>query len=832
VILVKKPARVLASALVGFVAGIGCRSAATDPAPGRLELPPATAHAPRESDYDVQRYALDLELLPAERRIRGTCKILFWPRDRVLTGVDFDLDDLDVSAVKDEFGRSLTFERTPGNLHIALVEALVPGRCTEVAVDYAGTPRKGLYFTAPRDGVPAQVFTQGECEDSRGWFPCFDAPSDRATSELRVTMPVRWKAVAAGDRIERVEHDGLATELWRMGTPHPAYLTTLVAGEFAVETDSFEGTPLLYLSEERLAPELKADLGKTSAVLAYFSELTGRRYPYSKYSQACVDDFPYGGMENISATTLTDACLVDEKARRDAPQTGLVAHEAAHQWFGDLLTCRDWSHVWLNEGFATYLGILFTEHDLGIDEFRAQMRDTQQGYVASDIGKNRRPVVYGVYRRPMDLFFSGHVYGGGAVRLHLLRFVVGDEAFFRGLRIYVARNAGRSVVTDDLRHAMEEASKTDLAPFFRDWFESPGFPEFESSWRYDENRKLLIVSVNQVQDIAGGTPAVFKIPAEVGVRDSRGLQTVRISIEQRRQLFEIPVPEKPVFVRFDEHGWIPKRLDERKPTEEWTSIAAGDEDVNGRRDAIRVIARILAKNAPDASRDRLRDVLLERLAKDPCGIVRAEAAAAVGDLRDPVVRSSLVQAASGDPEARVRSAALSALQVYGEDAELADFARREYGAAFSWGTSAAAARLYTTAHPKESLEWLMHELEVESPGDALRVHLLPLLEGRNDPRALAIALRLALDARGGVAGRAAAAKEVGALGRGYPAARTALEGLLDAPSSRVRREAIGALGALKDPAALGALRALHARSTLVPELLAIESACQTLEGDG
>jgi aminopeptidase N len=811
---------------------LGCRAGVQPATHAALEMPALSAHAPREAAYDVQRYRLDIELLPDARRIQGTCRVLVWPRATALASLDFDLDDLDVSAVRDDHGRALAFARSPGTVRITLAEPLQPGDCTEVAIDYGGKPRKGLYFFAERDGVPTQVFTQGECEDSRGWFPCFDAPSDRASSELRVTMPARWSAVAAGERIERTEREGRATELWRMTTPHPPYLTTLVAGDFTVKTGSWEGTPLVYLAEPRLAHEVEADLGRTGDVLAFFSQVTGRRYPYPKYAQACVEDFPYGGMENISATTLTDTCLVDGKARRDAQQTDLVAHEAAHQWFGDLLTCRDWSHVWLNEGFATYCAALFTEHDLGADEFRFRMRGMQDGYVAADVGKNRRPMVFDVYRRPMDLFFSGHVYGGGAVRLHLLRFVVGDDAFFRGIRTYVQRNAGRSVVTDDFRRAMEEASNQDLAGFFRDWFESPGFPEFESGWRYDERRQILIVSVSQVQDVVGGTPAAFRIPVELGIRDSKGLRLARVAIERRRELFEIPAPEKPVFVRFDERGWIPKRLDERKPTEEWLAIATSDDDVNGRRDAVKVLAGILAKPSATESREAPLAALLERLAKDASGAVRADAASGLATVRDASARSALMQAAAGDAEARVRVAAFAALRGFGADAELAAFALREYQKAFSWDSAAAAASLYATARPQGAFEWIVEQLAVESPRDALRARLLPLLDGRGNGRALAVATRIALDAHADEGGRAAAAREVGVLGRGNPQARHDLETLLDSAPWRVRRETIGALAELKDPAAADALRARYGRTALVPELRAIEAALEKLRGEG
>jgi aminopeptidase N len=838
--------RLLPAIFIG-VALVGCTSRRGTRARAGLDLPPIETQAPKECAFDVQSYALDLEILPEARAIRGTCRIRAFPRGASLSAIDLQLEDLDVSAVRDDRGRSLVFERRPGVLHVVLPTPVEAGDCAEIAIAYGGTPRKGMYFVGLRSGAPTQVFTQGECEDSHGWFPCCDTPADRALSEIRVTMPARWSAVAAGERIERTENGDQATELWRMSTPHPAYLTTLVAGELETRSStSPQGVPLLELSAPDLAPRLEENLGDTGAVLAAFGELTGRAYPYPKYAQACVDDFCFGGMENISATTLTDTCLLDERGRKDAPQTGLVAHEAAHQWFGDLLTCRDWSHVWLNEGFATYFAALYAERASGVDVFRAQIRDLQDAYVAADVGENRRPIVYAKARRPMDLFFSGHAYGGAAVRLHLLRGKLGDDAFFRGIREYVARNAGRSVVTDDFRAAMEAATGEDLSGFFADWFTSPGFPEIQSSWRYDDKRKLVILSVDQVQEIAGGTPAVFRTPVEIGIRDGAGQRTVRLSIDRRRHLFEIPAPEKPVFVRFDEHGFVPKKLEERKAIGEWTAIATQDDDVGGRREAIGVLGHVLAKApaAPPAPATKSSPAapptpppetaaalaaILDRIEKDPTAAVRAAAAAALGGLRDPAARAALVKAASGDGEAKVRTAALDSLCALGPDTELAALGEHEFEAAFSWNSAAAAAALVGSARPQGFGDWVLARISDPKTADTLRARLLPLLGRARDPRALATALRVAEDPSAAEEVRASAVRELGALGRGRAEARQALERSLAATTFRIRREAAVALGALGDPAALPALREAHARTPLVPELRAIEASCRAIE---
>ncbi|MCC6408684.1 MAG: M1 family metallopeptidase, partial [Planctomycetes bacterium] len=420
---------------------------------------PLIAHEPRIADFDVEHYALELALEPATRSISGTCTVRLWPRVDRLERVELDLVGLAVSAVRDASGRALEFEQDADSVEVELARPLAPGEFAEVAIDYAGAPLRGLFFVADRGQGPTQVYTQGECEDARFWFPCFDFPNDRATSELAVTLPPKWTSIAAGERIDRRELAGGRTrEHWTMTSPHPTYLTTLCAGEFAVTEARWQNVPLVFAVPPELAPLAEKSFEETDEILTFLSDLTSFRYPYPKYAQTCVDDFRFGGMENISATTLTDDALRDELGLRDGEMTGLIAHEAAHQWFGDLLTCADWSHIWLNEGFATYMELLYVEATEGKDAFHERLRGTLEGYLGGDVGAKRRPTVWNVYREPMDLFFDGQTYPGGALRLHHLRFVLGDALFFKGLREYVWSNAGRSVVTEDFQRAMERAS--------------------------------------------------------------------------------------------------------------------------------------------------------------------------------------------------------------------------------------------------------------------------------------------------------------------------------------------------------------------------------------
>jgi len=788
--------------------GAGCSVFGAAP-----RFPEARVHEPRTSRIDVEHYALDLALDPLTGRLSGTCTVRLWPRVDGLAAVELDLVALTVHGVRDEEGRALEWEHADGVLDVSLAEPVDVGDFVELAIDYGGQPARGLWFAAYEDGVPTQVFTQGECEDARFWFPCQDFPSDRATSELRVTLPVGWTSVAAGELIDRaLLADGRAVEHWRMTVPHPTYLMTLVAGELETIEGNWDGVPLLYLVESEWVDAVESAFGSTQGALEFFSELSGRRYPYAKYSQACVDNFLFGGMENISATTLTETVLTDELGYRDYDPTGLVVHEAAHQWFGDLMTCRDWSHIWLNEGFATYLTLLYFEATRGQDEFRARVRDAQETYLAGDVGEDRRPIVHAEYVEPMDLFFGGHTYPGGASRLHLLRFTLGDEAFFRGLKRYVSDNCGRSVVTDDFRRAMEAASGVDLREFFDQWLYSPGFPEFEWDWRWDGLH--VILTVRQVQSTAGGTPGVFRTPVEIEVR-TEALSTVhRIDLERREQRFKIPAAGEPLWVHFDRGGWIPKVERVARDLDEWLAIVSLDTDVNARRDAVEVIGAELKQQVRLEQRRNLVLVLIERLVEDRSRYVRRAAASQLAGVSISSATASLASAARSDPSAEVRVAALDALAPIGPDEELALFAREVFDEGYSWQTKGAAVRLLRAAAPEEGRAFLLRQLATaDSPHDVLRANLLTTLGTFADDEATRVLHGWALDESASAQARAAAVTQLGLRRPEDARIRADLtRSLASARSLQLQNALIEALGNLADPRAVDALEAHHARS--------------------
>jgi aminopeptidase N len=759
---------------------------------------PAREHGPRESPIDVEHYALALELDPAGRSIAGTCRVRLWAAREPQATVALDLVGLAVASVHDERGTALDFTHADGVLGIELARPLVPGDFTELAILYSGVPRKGLYFSGERAGLPTQVFTQGECLDSRWWFPCLDDPADRATSELEVSLPAGWQAVAAGERLEREAlPDGRSRERWRMSTPHPPYLTTLVAGELAVVEDEWRGVPLVYLAEARYADWLDEGFAETGAALEFLSELTGVPYPYPKYSQACVENFPFGGMENVSATTMTDTMLLDARGYRDWEPHGLVVHEAAHQWFGDLLTCRDWAHIWLNEGWATYATLLYEETRRGADDFQVALREAQAAYLAGE-DASPRPIVHGVYRYPMELFGTGHAYPGAAVRLHLLRWVVGDQAFFRGVRRYVGENQGRSVTTADFRVAMESASQLDLGRFFEQWFHSPGYPVFEFRWEWHAERQVVHASVRQVHE-GQGTPACFQVPIEIEVQAGGKTLRQRFELERREQVFELPSFQRPSWVRFDPDDWIPKRLDTDKLPEEWLAIARDCPDVNARCDAVCALARLAAGVAGGRKDEQALEALDERLRLDTAPAVRIAVAQGVAS------RAALLEAARSDPTPAVRAAALRALAKLGPGDELEALGRGAFEEGQSWQVMAAAAELVAAAHPAEARAFLIEALEIDSPHDVLREQLLTTLAGLDGEGVVDDLAAWAFDPTASPHARAAAVRALGTRGRAHTAVRRKLVELLDTPWYHLRSDVIEALGALDDPRAVRAL---------------------------
>jgi aminopeptidase N len=783
---------------------------------------PAREIVARRPAFDVEHYRIELTLNPAERSLEGECRVRLWPTQDGLQQVELDLQGLQVREVRDERARVLAHTHEGDRLRVQLAQALQRDQWTEVRVRYGGMPRTGLHWAAPREGQPTQAWTQGECDESRGWFPCLDEPFERATHELLVTAPAGWTIVAAGERIERVESASTVFERWRTTYPHPAYLTTLVAGEFAQASGAYGSTPLWFVGPRELESELLPAFEETDEILAYFSELTGVRYPHAKYAQACVDDFHYGGMENISATTLTETALLDKKGRADQPATGLIAHEAAHQWFGDLLTCAEWSDIWLNEGFATYLTHLWTERSRGRDVFLCDMRDTQLAYLAASGSTPRRGIVHGVAREPMELFFSGHVYPGGAARLHLLRGMMGDEVFTSAIRRWTGMHTNRAVTTKDLIASFQVSSGLDLSRFEREWLRAKGHPVVVA--QHERTERGVLVQLEQVQDASQGIPRAFAFPLDIEVGTATGSVVQRFTVDAETERFELEADEV-LWVRLDPHAWVPMDLRHRRTADELLTMAARVKDAHGRREAVAVLAKELRDGTNEPLKVQIAAALLERLPLERDERVRRALVQALAPVVTTTALEAVCAAAQSDASPLVRVAALETLAggAFGETAQprVLSAARAALQDAPSWAVEGAAVQVLAAQDAYTQID-LERELAVASPHGVREARVMAAIGRLTTPEARAYLAQYALDESKEDAPRSIAIAALAADVQADAGLARRLHALLDSPRYRVRRAAIDQLGRLTTAQTAQALMLLHARSAYDDERLRIE----------
>jgi aminopeptidase N len=346
-------------------------------------------------------------------------------------------------------------------------------------VDYHGAPKEGLYFMTPEPGIAGsrpEVWSQGEGQRNRYWIPCFDYPNEKASFDgtFRVDKPYY---VLSNGRLESTVELGTKTQYhWVLDQPQVAYLIMLAAGEYEIYTDIWRGKEISYLVPPGTGEgRTRLNLGLTVDMLDFFSDITGIEYPYDKYAQVVVQNFIFGGMENTTATVLNSRMLYDERALLDRDAENLVAHELAHQWWGDMVTLREWNQMWLNEGFATFFEKLYRQHHRGQDEYVYELDAAHREVIAAD-KKSPRPMVVDFFNRS-DATSSSHVYTKGASVLAMLRQYFGDEVFFDALQRYGTEMQWKTADTADLMRCFREASGENVDWFFEQWVYMAGHPD-------------------------------------------------------------------------------------------------------------------------------------------------------------------------------------------------------------------------------------------------------------------------------------------------------------------------------------------------------------------
>ncbi|TSC27681.1 M1 family aminopeptidase [Corallococcus sp. Z5C101001] len=702
----------------------------SDPHP--FSLPGATEHyaAPRPVRAEHVRIELDLDF--GQRTLTGTCTTRV-SAVRAVSTVSFDAVDLDITEARVD-GRVVPFSNSGSHVRVELPRALETGQACDIALSYRARPRRGLYFWGPDAGYPdrpLQAWTQGQDIDARCWFPCLDTPAQKATSEVIATFPANMTSLSNGVLVSDVTLGERRTQHHRMAQPHAPYLVTLVVGEFDEATDTAGTTPLRYLFPKGRREDALRCVARTPRMIAAFEALTGEPYPWSGYAQVFVTEFILGGMEHTTATTMVDTVLHDARAHLDFTAEPLVSHELAHQWFGDLLTCRDWPHGWLNEGFATYFEVLWKEQGDDRDEADHHRALDLEAYLTETRERYARPIVARKFQAPMDLF-DRHLYEKGGLVLHELRRRVGDDLFVRALRHYVASNRHGVVETVDLARAFEQATGHNLDPVFDQYVHAPGHPELKVEVRYEADDARLRIAVRQAQRTDAGTP-VFRLPLEVVVTVNGQDTRHRLDVTDAEHRFHLPCAAAPSQVRVDPRRDVLGSLDVDKAVGLWREELARAPEARARTEAAHALGKDGGLRSVEALGRALTDTGL-------FWATRAACAKSLGRIRTPEARAGLLGALT-TPHPRVRRAVVAALGEFRHDAEVAGRLRAllEAGDA-SYFVEAEAARGLGRVRAPDALPLLEAAAARPSFQDVIGAGAMDGLAESQDPAAFPVAV--------------------------------------------------------------------------------------------
>ncbi len=694
-------------------------------------------------------------------------------------------------------------------LEISFDPPLPVGKDATIVIEYGvDDPPLGLIWTPESPawpGRPAQLHTQGQPETNSYWFPCHDFPNERLTTELSVTVPAGFTVLSNGRLLERVKSilpgDGTRGMTpverfhWLQDKPHVNYLVSMVVGKFDVVDVGTKELPMPVYAPLGRGKDVQATFGRTGQMIALFEKRFGIKYPWDQYAQSVVWNFASGGMENTSCTTLYDTAILEPSALKDHDLEGLISHELGHQWFGDYVTCNSWEHVWLNEGFATYLTSLWLEQRDGPEAYLRYIRGNFDGIIANDHAE--APAVAGMctkayantwepFRRPAN------PYGKGSSILHMLRCKLGDDLFFKGVHEYLTRRGLQTADTTDLRGALEDVSGLNLEQFFSQWCTRPGVPHVKATYAWKDG--VLTVQGGQTQRIDGDNPAFeFELPFAAKLSSGAWVSGV-LSFEGRSAVASLVSGDEVECVSFDPDLTVLASISTDQSERAWLAQLASGPTVQSRVNALRGLRVAGSAAASEAIRNAAQNQNINVL-------VRMEAARALGARGDLSDLRSLLTTCPDSWE--VREATMNAIaDMVGTEhlkaqTELAASLAEQsgYAASRDWSlkVKAAAVALAGKLRASERPQIVADAFGTPSQSDALRGAAVEAAKSLDNSWALNKVLELTnpkYDSRL----RERATQALGALGKNDPQKTYArLAELLKDRELRTRRAAGGAL---------------------------------------
>lgn len=577
----------------------------------------------RERTYDVQHIKIDVKFEESQKKVIGKVTTTIKAMRPQFKDFRVDAVAMTINKVTGENRSQLHFDYDSSKLTIHLDKPCPADAMITYSVEYECIPTRGLYFIQPDASFPRdpnQIWTQGQGEDNRFWMPCYDFPNDKATSEVIMTVRDSYTTLSNGYLKRVVENKKEKTKTWHwvMDKPHSSYLIMLAAGEFEIYRDQYGKIPVeSYYYKWQTPSDVKRTYSTTAAIVKFFSQKIGVEYPWVKYAQIPVANFMYGGMENTTATVMNDKrMVVDARAALDYSPDGLIAHELAHQWWGDYLTYIDWWNGWLNEGFATFFNQAWTQHHFGEDEYRYQRFGAIEGYIGWVKSAGRIPVVTD---KPNG---GANIYGKGAAILHMGRSYLGEELFWKAINAYAKKYAHQSVETNDFKRTIEDVTGFNLHWFFNQWLYKAGYPELKVMEKWDERSKKLTLTVLQTQkpDSVCGN---FRLPVDIQFMTTTSNSIERVMVDSSKSVFTFILPSKPLLVSFDHGSNLCAKIDYPKSTIDLIYQLLNDEDIVQRIQAGRVLIErsaepnvldVLKRSIQNDSFYGVRQHLVERLA--------------------------------------------------------------------------------------------------------------------------------------------------------------------------------------------------------------------------
>ena len=535
---------------------------------------------------DILHITIDVTPDFKNRTVIGTTTIKFKPIAKPLTELRLDAIDLDVSSVTSSAqieGHSVTDEA----ITITFDPPIQPEVEATVKVSYEAEPKRGLYFRTPEMGYKEEdthLFTQGESHQAPYWYPNYDYPNESSTSEIICRVPADMTVLSNGRLVsEEIDSEtGLKAVRWLQNKPHVNYLVALVAGKLKKVESRYRDIPLAFYTPASQIGQAENSFKDTADIMEFFEKEIGVPYPWDKYYQAVVLDFVAGGMENTTLTILTDGTLFTTATENIRSSQSLVAHELVHQWFGDYVTCKDWSHLWLNEGFATYYEDLYDGYKNGRDSMLYGLYRSARSVLSKR--PTHKPIVHKSYTSAGEQFDYRSYSKGGWV-LHMLRTELGEDMFRRCVKTYLERHALSSVVTEDFRSVIEELTGRSFDRFFDQWIYHGRHPDLKVSYNWSEKDKLAKVSVEQTHEVNNNVMLFhFRTKARFVIDDENIDREIIINSKQHDFYFSLP--KEPNIVRFDPDYGLLATVKFEKPTAMLYEQLENKDDVIGRLRAI------------------------------------------------------------------------------------------------------------------------------------------------------------------------------------------------------------------------------------------------------